>query len=60
MGKTKKKRDRKAFPLTEGASGYTKKSSIVDDKRDNDESKEELLQRIIRQLQDGETRYLPS
>ena len=53
MGKTRKKRDRKVFPVTEGASGYTKKTNVLEESS-NDESKEELLQRIIRQLQDGE------
>ena len=58
MGKTRKKRDRKAFPVTESASGYTKRVNAVEDSC-NDESKEELLQRIIRQLQDGETKRYP-
>ena len=55
MGKTRKKRDRKAFPVTESASGYTKRVNAVEESC-NDESKEELLQKIIRQLQDGETK----
>ena len=54
MGKARKKRDRKTFPVTEGASSYTKKINV--EESSNDESKEELLQRIIRQLQDGETK----
>ena len=57
MGKTRKKRDRKALPVTEAAaSGYTKRISVLEESS-NDESREELLQRIIRQLQDGETKF---
>ena len=54
MGKARKKRDRKVFPVGEGASGYSKKVN-AEEENTNDESKEELIQKIIRQLQDGET-----
>ena len=54
MGKARKKRDRKVFPVDDGASGYSKKVN-AEEENTNDESKEELIQKIIRQLQDGET-----
>ena len=54
MGKARKKRDRKVFPVGESASGYSKKVN-AEEENTNDESKEELIQKIIRQLQDGET-----
>ena len=54
MGKARKKRDRKVFPVGDGASGYSKKVN-AEEESTNDESKEELIQKIIRQLQDGET-----
>ena len=54
MGKARKKRDRKVFPVGDGASGYSKKVN-AEEENTNDESKEELIQKIIRQLQDGET-----